>query len=141
MRYVLDACVAVKWFLAEPDSAKAVQLLDDFTAQIHELLAPDVFPTETANALSRAERRGLLLPPAGSQHLSDLLAFLPALHTSLTLLPRAYEISSQMRIGVYDCLYVALAEREGCELITADTRLVKGLSAAYPFITSLASLP
>ena len=63
------------------------------------------------------------------------------MHTSLTLLPRAYEISSQMRIGVYDCLYVALAEREGCELITADTRLVKGLSAAHPFVTSLASLP
>ncbi len=103
MKYVLDSCVAVKWFLAEPDSANAVQLLDDFTAQIHLLLAPYVFPVEIAHALSRAERRGLLHPPAGWEHLSDLLAFIPALHTSLTLLPRAYEISSQMRIGVYDC--------------------------------------
>jgi predicted nucleic acid-binding protein len=89
MRYVLDSCVAVKWFLAEPDSAKAIQVLDEFSRQIHELLAPDVFPIEVAHALSRAERRALIQPPAGSQHLSDLLAFLPALHTSLTLLPRA----------------------------------------------------
>jgi len=36
MRYVLDSCVAVKWFLAEPDSAKAIQLLDDFTGDIHQ---------------------------------------------------------------------------------------------------------
>jgi predicted nucleic acid-binding protein len=140
MRYVLDSCVAVKWFLAEPDSAKAIQVLDEFNRQIHELLAPDVFPIEVAHALSRAERRGLIQPPAGSQHLSDLLAFLPALHTSLTLLPRAYEISSQARIGVYDCLYVALAEREGCGFLTADDRLVRALGQTYPFIMLLDSI-
>ena len=49
-----------------------------FNRQIHELLAPDVFPIEVAHALSRAERRGLITPPAGSQHLSDLLASLGA---------------------------------------------------------------
>jgi predicted nucleic acid-binding protein len=141
MRYVLDSCVAVKWFLAEPDSAKAIQLRDEFNQQIHDLLAPDVFPVEIAHALSRAERRGLIQPIEASQHLSDLLAYLPTLHPSLTLLPRAYEISSQARIGVYDCLYVALAEREGCDLLTSDSRLMNSLRPAYSFITSLASLP
>jgi hypothetical protein len=33
MRYVLDSCAAVKWFLAEPDSAKAIQVLDEFNRQ------------------------------------------------------------------------------------------------------------
>jgi predicted nucleic acid-binding protein len=60
MRYVLDSCAAVKWFLSEPDSAKAIQLRDEFDQQVHELLAPDVFPVEVAHALSRAERRGLI---------------------------------------------------------------------------------
>jgi len=46
-----------------------------------------------------------------------------------------------MRVGVYDCLYVALAEREGCELITADDKLVKNLQPHFPFIVPLASLP
>lgn len=32
-----------------------------------------------------------------------------------------------MRIGVYDCIYVALAEHEKCELVTADTTLVRVL--------------
>ncbi|MGC8642213.1 MAG: type II toxin-antitoxin system VapC family toxin [Isosphaeraceae bacterium] len=141
MRYVLDSCVAVKWFLAEPDSPQAIRLRDDFDQQVHELLAPDIFPVEIAHALSRAERRGLIQPPEGSQHLSDLFVFLPSLHSSVVLLPRAYELSSLMRIGVYDCLYVALAEREQCDLITADSRLVNSLRPMYPFITSLASLP
>ena len=141
MRYVLDSCIAVKWFLAEVDSAKAIQLRDQFDQQIHDLLAPDVFPVEIAHALSRAERRGLIQPIDGSQHLSDLLAFLPTLYASVSLLPRAYEISSQARIGVYDCLYVALAEREGCDLITSDSRLMNSLRPAYSFIMSLASLP
>lgn len=139
--YVLDSCVAVKWFLAELDSAKAIQLRDEFDQQIHDLLAPDIFPGEIAHALSRAERRGLIQPIDGSQHLSDLLAFLPKLQASVTLLPRAYEISSQARIGVHDCLYVALAEREGCGLLTSDSRLMNSLGSAYSFITSVASLP
>jgi predicted nucleic acid-binding protein len=35
------------------------------------------------------------------------------------------------------CLYVALAEREGCELVTADTRLLNSLSQQYPFVIPL----
>jgi predicted nucleic acid-binding protein len=59
----------------------------------------------------------------------------------MPLLPRAYEISSLVRIGVYDCLYAALAEREGCKLLTADDRLVRVLQPSSPFITPLSSLP
>jgi predicted nucleic acid-binding protein len=36
---------------------------------------------------------------------------------------------------------VALAEREGCELLTADAKLITNLQATFPFITSLATLP
>jgi hypothetical protein len=38
------------------------------------------------------------------------------------------------------CLYVALAEREGRELITGDTRLVNRLLPTYPYIRSVDSL-
>jgi predicted nucleic acid-binding protein len=46
-----------------------------------------------------------------------------------------------MRIGVYDCLYVALAEEENCQLVTADDKLIKNLQKSFSFIISLASLP
>jgi predicted nucleic acid-binding protein len=60
---------------------------------------------------------------------------------SLPILLRATDISSRTRVGVYDCLYVALAEREGCVLVTADSRLLRSLQAAFSFLIDLASLP
>ncbi len=138
MRAVLDSCVALKTVLPEVDTPKAVRLLNEFRAGLHELLAPDIFPIEVAHALSKAERRGILKPPTGAKRLLAVMRNRPDLHPYLPLLPRAYQIASQARIGVYDCLYVALAEREGLELITSDQRLINALGAK--FIIPLSSL-
>jgi predicted nucleic acid-binding protein len=46
-----------------------------------------------------------------------------------------------MRVGVYDCVYVALAEREGCGLVTADDRMVNALQKDFAFILALDSMP
>ena len=124
MKHVVDSNVAIKWVLNEPDSPKALTIRDDFVRQIHELISPDVFPIEVAHALARAERKGILVPPQGIRALTTILQILPDLHDSLDLLPRAFEISSTLRLGVYDCLYIALAERENAPLITADNRLL-----------------
>ena len=132
MKYVLDSSVAIKWVLNEPDSAVAMKVRDGFVNLAHELMAPDVFPIEVAHALSRAERKGILSPPQGTSALTGILRTLPDLHDSLLLLPRAFEISSQQRIGVYDCLYLALAEKEKAPLITADARLLK--TPGFPMI-------
>jgi predicted nucleic acid-binding protein len=140
MRYVLDSNVALKWVLPEPDSAKAISLRDGFRQGIHELLAPDVFPIEVAHSLAKAERRGIIPVSHAEQHLADVLATPPKLFAYLPLLSMAIRIASLARIGVYDCLYVLLADREGCELITADARLINSLGKTYPFITSVSSL-
>jgi predicted nucleic acid-binding protein len=141
MKYVLDASVALKWVLTEADSPKALALRDDFRQQVHELLAPDLFPIEVAHALTRAERKGLIVPPQAARLLADVLSTPLPLHAYRPLLPRAVALSSARRCGVYDCVYVALAEREGCELITADDKLVNNLGPMFPFVLSLASLP
>lgn len=125
MTYVLDSCVAFKWLVTEDGSAEALQLRDEFLNGVHILIAPDVFPVEVTHALTRAERQGRVLPAEGIQLFADLLRTLPRLVSSLPLLPRAYELSSHARIGVYDGLYVALAERESCSVVTADDRLVR----------------
>jgi hypothetical protein len=59
----------------------------------------------------------------------------------VSLIPRALEISSQTRSAYYDCLYVALAERENGELVTDDDRLVRNLQALFPFVIHLSALP
>jgi predicted nucleic acid-binding protein len=141
MKYVLDASVALKCVLTEADTPKALCVRDDYRKQLHELLAPDVFPVEVAHALTRAERRGLIKPPQATRLLADVLSTPLLLHPYRPLLPRAVAVSSAMRCGVYDCLYIALAEREGYAFLTADDKLLKNLGALFPFIVSLASLP
>jgi predicted nucleic acid-binding protein len=141
MKFVVDSSVALKWVLPEIDSHRAVALRDDFRNGVHDLLAPDVFAIEVAHALARAERRNIIHPPEGTLKLVDVLGTLPVLHSYLPLLARAFEIASAARIGVYDCLYVALAERETCDLITADDRLVKNLQSRFPFLRPLATFP
>lgn len=141
MNYVLDSSVGFKTLIAEIGSAKAQQLADEYRKGIHDLLAPDVFPVEVAHAITRAERQGRISPTQGARLLTDILNRLPRLYPSMPLLPRAYAISTSARIGVYDCLYVALAERESCELATADDKLVRNLQAQFPFIMPLASVP
>jgi predicted nucleic acid-binding protein len=58
MKYVLDSSVAFKWLVPEPDSDKAIQLRAELQSAVHDLLAPDVFTSELAHALTRAERQG-----------------------------------------------------------------------------------
>jgi predicted nucleic acid-binding protein len=139
MKYVLDSCVALKWVLPESDSDKATALRDRFLEHVHELIAPDIFTVEVAHALAKAERRGTFKPPEGTRRLLRVLSTPPNLYPHRPLLRRAFEIASQARIGVYDCLYIALAEQERCELMTADARLIRSVQKEFPFIVQLAS--
>jgi predicted nucleic acid-binding protein len=141
MRYTLDSSTAFKWYVAEPDADKALRRRDDARAGLHQLVAPDLFPTEVANALWVAERRGRLAPGDFLLHAAALLTELPTLAAAAPLLPRAAAIAAAFRHSVYDCLYVALAEQEGCELVTADDQLVKNLQPQFPFIVPLAAFP
>ncbi len=139
MRYVLDSNISLKWVLTEADSDKARLLRTEFQNGIHELIAPDVFPVEVAHGLAKAERRGVIPQNDADRLLTNVLSSPPRFHPYLPMLKRALDIASPARIGVYDCLYVALAEREGCELLTADDRLVRTLQATFAFIRSLAT--
>ena len=141
MKCVIDSSVAVKWELSEVDSDKARSLRDDFRAAIHEFLSLDIFMVEAAHALKRAERQRRILVGQARKLFLGVLTTPPLFFPFHPLMLRAIDISSKMRIGVYDCLYVALAEREQCEFITADTTLAKNLQSSFPFIVTLASMP
>ena len=123
MKYILDSSVGTKWALPEDLSDKALLLRDEFSQGVHELLAPDVLPMEVGHALTRAERQGRISTADGFALWSSVMANCPALHSSLALMPRAYVLSSLARVGIYDCLYIALAEQEQCDVVTADERL------------------
>jgi predicted nucleic acid-binding protein len=141
MKYVLDVSAALCWVLPRPASPRAVRLRDELRRGVLALIAPFIFPAEAASALTKAERQKLLPVGHAGILLADILATSLALHQYEPLLARAVDISSQSRAGLYDCLYVALAEQEGCELVTDDQKLIANLKSHFAFIVPLASLP
>jgi len=141
MKYVLDSSVALKWVLPEADSGKAIRLRDEYSNGVHQLLAPDIFSSEIANGLASAERQKRIRTGESAIFLNDVLSAAPAFHHSSPLLIRAMEIAISTKQAVYDCIYLALAEVEGCELVTADDQFARTLRPSYPFIVSLLALP
>ena len=129
------------WVIPRPLSPEALRLRDALRKSIHVLIAPSRFPGESASALTKAERQKLIPVGDARIHIADVLSTPPMLYPLDPLFDRAVHLSSQMRAGFYDCLYVALAEQENCELVTADGKLINALQGHFPFILSLASLP
>jgi predicted nucleic acid-binding protein len=142
MKYVIDCSSAFPVYVAEPLTKKATALRDAYLNGLHELIAPDFFPIEISNALIISERRNRIAKGDASRLFLEFLKQLPVLYPVWPdLLPRAHAIAESSIASVYDSLYVALAEREGCELITADKRLVNSLVKQFPFILDLDTMP
>jgi predicted nucleic acid-binding protein len=141
MKYVLDASAALAWVLPNVYSAQALRLRDESRRKIHALLAPSIFPGEIASGLTKAERQKLIPVGEARRLLGKVFGTAPALFPYRRLLYRATDISSQTRSAFYDCLYVALAEQENCEFVTADDKLVRNVQTQFPFVRSLASMP
>ncbi len=134
---VLDASAALKWVLPKKDAPKAVRLRNDYRQGLNDLLAPDIFPLEVASALAKAERKKII--KGARRRLLLVMGSSPILHHHSQLLDRALEISLQTKSGVPDCVYVALAEREGCELVSADDKLLNNVQVQFPFVKHLST--
>jgi predicted nucleic acid-binding protein len=130
------------WEVDETLSLKTRLLRDQIQKGIHKLLVPDLFPNEVANALLVAERRGRILAGQAVLFFADMLTTLPVVFPSLPdYSARALDIASKSAASVYDCLYVALAEQEACEFVTADDKLLRNLQPQFAFIKHLSTYP
>jgi predicted nucleic acid-binding protein len=121
---VVDASVALKWFVPEVSSAEAARLLDGS----FELWAPDLLFPEFGNILWKKIARGEI----GRNEARDVAAALRRVPLGVCpssgLLDAALEIAIAYQRTVYDALYIALAVARGCALVTADARLARALS-------------
>ncbi len=134
MKLILDASVALKWVLNEEGSLAALNLQAEFLAGDHDLIAPGIFAIEVGHALTKAKRRHLMPVGEAAELAARITLEGPELYPSLDLVPRAIELSSAWRLGVHDCVYVALAEQETVPLLTADERLANAVRHVVPIL-------
>jgi predicted nucleic acid-binding protein len=122
-RFVVDASVVVKWFVPEVHAEAARNLLREDLA----LSSPDLVRAEIGNVLWKKWRRGELSSEVVEGVLRDLEGFTLEIETSEPLLRMAWDVARRFNRSFYDGLYVALAERTDCRLVTADRKLYNSL--------------
>ena len=86
-----------------------------------ELHAPHLLDAEVAHVLRKRHRLGLVDVLIAAGALADLTQLAITRHAHVPLLDRVWELRDNLT--AYDALYVALAERLGAPLVTADARI------------------
>lgn len=110
---VVDASVLVESLAGEDGRAGR---LDG-----EELHAPHLLDAEVAHVLRKRHRLGLVDVLIATGALADLSQLAITRHAHVPLLDRVWELRDDLT--AYDALYVALAERLGAPLVTADARI------------------
>jgi predicted nucleic acid-binding protein len=118
---IVDASVAAKWLLRdETDANIARRLRGD-----QSCIAPDLLLLEVANSCIKRVQRGVL----SASDATKLIALVPDLVENLVpareLLAEAGRIAADLIHPIYDCVYLALAEREKMPVVTVDQKLLE----------------
>ncbi len=124
-RVVVNSCVAVKWFIGEPDADLAKRLFDPDV----ERIAPDLLLAEVANALWKSERRGLIDAASVDQAAELLPRYFRTVMPMFGLMTETARLARSIEHPVYDCLYVVVAQRLGATLVTTDQKLIAKIAA------------
>lgn len=122
---IVDASVAVKWFVPEPGSEEAEALIDQDVVRA----APEHIEVEVGQALLRHRRAGGITIDHVRESLRRL-AKVVAVQPTPWFVSDAIEISDASGCSVYDGLYVAAAERWDCPVVTADQKLKNKLAGS-----------
>ena len=116
MTLVVDASVALKWVLEEPDSHLAQALAEGE----EEVLVPDFWLNEAANVCWLQVRKGKWSADEAREGLALLRALVPPTATSdLDLHDVALDIGLAVNHSTYDTLYVAFAVAMGARGVVA----------------------
>ena len=125
MSLVVDASVAVKWFVIGPLRAEAKRLVE----HREPLYAPDLFFVEVTNAAWKMVRRNEIDRDQAITMVAAVGDPLSRVFPSSQLRDRALQIALALDHSVYDCLYLACAELTGAVLVTADAKLCEAVAA------------
>lgn len=136
---VLDASVAVKLLVVERDSEQARTWLRN-TAD--ELVAPDLFAVETAQAIVRRVNNRQM-DATTAQAVLDVWRHVlgggvTLLRSKLVQIETAADLAMKLGHPIKDCIYLALAIDLDCDLVTCDAKFRDRAAALYARVKLLA---
>ena len=129
--FVLDASVALRWFLDNPLPPYAKRVMQ-LVIKGQRAIVPALWHLEMSNGLAVAERRSILTS-ADVEHallrLEQLLAHAIETDNALISIRQCLSTARAFQLSAYDAVYLDLARREQLPLASLDERL---RSAAKP---------
>lgn len=128
---IVDASVALKWFLKEENSDKAEKLLKAHIESEILLVIPELFFYEVINGLRYKKTTFENIRKAVIE-LFNLQLHCESISENLMI--RIAEISLWHNLTVYDATYVCLAEKMNAKLITTDDKI---LLSKHPLVECL----
>jgi predicted nucleic acid-binding protein len=124
-RFVLDASVALRWFLDNPVPAYAESVKHLFLKGARAVV-PALWHLEMGNALVLSERRSILISADVDRALIDLeeiIAQAVDTDSSLVSVRQSMATARAFHLSTYDAAYLELARREQVPLATLDDQL------------------
>lgn len=112
---IIDASVAAAWFLDEPWSEEARQLLTR-----RDLAAPALILPEVGQSLYKAKRARHITAETAATAIETLAGAFECLHETADLAGEALQIALSISHPVSDCTYMALARRMDRPLLSQD---------------------
>ncbi len=125
---VVDASVATKWYLTdETDVDAADRLLQALQSGLVQLVAPNHIRYEVPSSITVASKlkQPRLSETQARQDIATFLSLNIPTADDNALILEAHALSRSSGCAFYDGLYLALSQRFGIPLITADQKLYR----------------
>ena len=119
MRLVLDTSAAANIVLGTADGVRLFGVVE----QADWVIAPGLFQSELGNTLWKTVRFGSLSQDVAIELYDDAIALVDEFVADQPLVIQAMTTALQHGHPVYDMIFVVLAQRYGCKLLTTDKKL------------------
>jgi predicted nucleic acid-binding protein len=131
---VVDASLAVKWYLAEADSGGALMIL---ASNRQKIACPDLVVIEVAAAFVRRANMNKAEVPDMDHFLTKWAQLLDEgglelIQTTSKRMRAAATLAMSLGHPLKDCIYLALAIELDCDFITCDGRFAAKAAELFP---------
>ena len=140
-RIVIDASVALKWYLADEEySQKALGILDKYVSNELDIQAPSLLEYEVINGLIIAKKRGRIQEEKILAAIEGFMGLELKLKNLSLYYPKLIHYCKVYNRSAYDASYLAVADDERILLVTADKELYNAVKKDLKWVNWLGDL-
>lgn len=140
-KIVIDASVVLKWYLLdEEDGEKALELLNNYISENIIFVAPSLLAYEVLNGLIIAQKKGRIEESIAITSIEGFWDLEIIFKDISTCYYKARHYCKKYNRSLYDASYLAVAEEEKINFITADEKLYNSVKKKLHWVKWLGNI-